>query len=94
MAERRWKFWGWGLEGSGLSAAEERRLLAFYAQRLGLAEVERRPPPTLGEITLRAPRLRAAGAPRRDLHRRALRARRSQLWQVLPGRRPGVRARL
>jgi alkyldihydroxyacetonephosphate synthase len=58
MTERRWKFWGWGLEGSGLNPAEERRLLAFYAQRLGLREVGRRPPPTLGEITLRAPRLR------------------------------------
>ena len=26
VAARRWKFWGWGLEGSGLSADEERRL--------------------------------------------------------------------
>jgi alkyldihydroxyacetonephosphate synthase len=58
MTERRWKFWGWGLEGSGLSPAEERRLLEFYAQRLGFRDIERGAPPTVEEIVLRAPRLR------------------------------------
>jgi alkyldihydroxyacetonephosphate synthase len=58
MTERRWKFWGWGLEGGGLTPAEERRLLEFYAQRLGWREVERRAPPRVEEIVLRAPRLR------------------------------------
>ena len=59
MTERRWKFWGWGLEGSGLTPAEERRLFGFYAQRLGFRDVERRAPPRADEIVLRAPRLRA-----------------------------------
>ena len=56
---RRWKFWGWGLEGSGLTPVEERRLLDFYAQRLGWREGERRPPPAVGDIALRTPRLQA-----------------------------------
>ena len=31
----RWKFWGWGYEGSGLEPAEAQRLFEFYRQRLG-----------------------------------------------------------
>lgn len=57
MAGRRWKFWGWGLEGSGLAPDEERRLLDFYRTRLGLGEVARQPPPQVAEIALRPPRL-------------------------------------
>ncbi len=57
MAEKRWKFWGWGYEGSGLEPAEEQRLLRFYRQRIGLKDGARRPPPEVGEIALRAPRL-------------------------------------
>jgi len=57
MAERRWKFWGWGLEGSGLAPAEERRLFEFYRERIGFRDVERRPPPQVADIALRAPRL-------------------------------------
>jgi alkyldihydroxyacetonephosphate synthase len=58
MTGRRWKFWGWGLEGDGLDAAEERRLLGFYRQHLNLADGARRPPPAVEEIALPAPRLR------------------------------------
>jgi alkyldihydroxyacetonephosphate synthase len=57
MAGRRWKFWGWGLEGSGLTPAEERRLLEFYRRRIGFRDVGRRPPPQVADIALRAPRL-------------------------------------
>jgi alkyldihydroxyacetonephosphate synthase len=57
MGGRRWKFWGWGCEGDGLSAEEERRLLGFYRERIGLEDVTRRPPPAVEEVTLRAPRL-------------------------------------
>jgi alkyldihydroxyacetonephosphate synthase len=57
MAGRRWKFWGWGLEGDGLSAEEEQRLLAFYRDRIGLSDVARRAPPRVEEIVLPAPRL-------------------------------------
>jgi alkyldihydroxyacetonephosphate synthase len=58
MGGRRWKFWGWGLEGDGLGAEEVRRLLGFYRERIGLGDVERLPPPAVAEVTLRAPRLR------------------------------------
>jgi alkyldihydroxyacetonephosphate synthase len=58
MTGRRWKYWGWGVEGDGLSAAEEQRLLAFYRDRIGFTDVERRPPPQVSEIALRPPRLR------------------------------------
>ncbi len=53
------KFWGWGNEGDGLSPAEGDALVAGMAARLGLGEVERLPPPAVGDIALRAPRLRA-----------------------------------
>jgi len=57
MGGRCWKFWGWGFEGDGLSAEEERRLLNFYRKRIGLADVARRPPPAVEDIALRPPRL-------------------------------------
>ncbi len=58
MAEKRWKFWGWGHEGSGLEPAEQQRLFGFYRDRIGFRDGPRRPPPTVHEIALRAPRLR------------------------------------
>ena len=45
MTAPRWKFWGWGYEGSGLAPDEERRLRQFYADRFGLADVAPRPAP-------------------------------------------------
>ena len=59
MPEKRWKFWGWGCEGSGLDAAEASRLFGFYRERLGFRDIDRRPPPAVDEVALRAPRLRA-----------------------------------
>jgi alkyldihydroxyacetonephosphate synthase len=58
MAEGRWKFWGWGYEGSGLDTAEAERLLGFYRERIGLQDGPCPRPPTVDEIALRAPRLR------------------------------------
>ena len=58
MAAGRWKFWGWGYEGSGLEPAEAERLFGFYRDRIGYREGPSRPPPTVDEIVLRAPRLR------------------------------------
>ena len=59
---RRWKFWGWGYESDGLSAAEERRLFAFYADRFGRIDLARPGPPQVGEITLPSPRLQPPAA--------------------------------
>jgi alkyldihydroxyacetonephosphate synthase len=58
MTARRWKFWGWGYEGSGLEPAEEGRLLQFYADRLGLEDAPPRPAPRVDDVPLRPPRLR------------------------------------
>ena len=57
MTAPRWKFWGWGYEGSGLAPEEERRLLGFYADRFGLEGQPRLTAPRVDEIALRPPRL-------------------------------------
>src|SRR5690606_33791800 len=56
MSPGRWKFWGWGYEGSGLSPDEEHRLLEFYRDRFGSAG-EARPVPTVDDVALRPSRL-------------------------------------
>ena len=57
MSASRWKFWGWGYEGSGLAPDEERRLLQFYADRFDLRDVTSRSAPAVDDIALRPPRL-------------------------------------
>ena len=57
MTAPRWKFWGWGYEGSGLTPAEERRLLQFYAERFGLEDVAPGRAPSVDDVALRPPRL-------------------------------------
>jgi alkyldihydroxyacetonephosphate synthase len=59
---RRWKFWGWGYEGEGLTAEEERSLLRLYAAQLDMAPGERPAPPKVGDIALRPPRVEAPRA--------------------------------
>jgi alkyldihydroxyacetonephosphate synthase len=59
MTARRWKFWGWGYEGSGLAPEEQHRLLQFYTDRLGLEGAARGPAPTVDDVALRPPRLEA-----------------------------------
>jgi alkyldihydroxyacetonephosphate synthase len=56
MTAPRWKFWGWGYEGSGLEPDEERRLLRFYADRFGL-DGTARAVPRIEDIALRRSRL-------------------------------------
>ena len=56
MTAPRWKFWGWGYEGSGLDRAEERRLLQFYADRFGL-DGTARTVPRIEDLALRPSRL-------------------------------------
>jgi alkyldihydroxyacetonephosphate synthase len=57
MASARWKFWGWGVEGTGLDAAEQKRLFDFYHATFGAPQDERRTVPDLAEISLRSPRI-------------------------------------
>src|SRR5438874_568934 len=56
QATRR-KFWGWGLEGEGLTAREIEQLGGTFAGRWGISAVRVLDPPQVGELELRAPRL-------------------------------------
>src|SRR5436305_8766307 len=51
------KFWGWGLEGDGLSRSELEQLGAVFTGRLGVDGVRAQEPPRVQELDLRAPRL-------------------------------------
>jgi alkyldihydroxyacetonephosphate synthase len=52
----RLKFYGWGVENTGLDEAERERLFRFVADRLGV-EPRLIAPPQISEISLRPPRL-------------------------------------
>src|SRR3954462_7324468 len=51
------KFWGWGLEGDGLSRSEIGQLGAVFTERLGIDSVRAQEPPRVQELDLHAPRL-------------------------------------
>jgi alkyldihydroxyacetonephosphate synthase len=51
------RFWGWGLEGEGPSAEQQRKMGATIAARFGIAPGPPIPPPTLEEIALAPPRV-------------------------------------
>lgn len=51
------KFWGWGYEGEGLTAAEVDLLTRALADRLQITDLRPADPPTLAELTLRVPRV-------------------------------------
>jgi alkyldihydroxyacetonephosphate synthase len=51
------KFWGWGLEGDGLTRSELEELGATFARRLSIEGVRMQDPPRAEELDLRAPRL-------------------------------------
>jgi alkyldihydroxyacetonephosphate synthase len=51
------KFWGWGLEGQGLTVAEIEQLGAAFAGRLGIDGMRVQEPPRVDELDLPAPRL-------------------------------------
>ncbi len=61
MAPRR-RFWGWGVEGGGLSSEQQQRLGRTLAEQFDLDGLEVTDPPTIDEIELRSPRLRAPDA--------------------------------
>ena len=51
------RFWGWGYEGEGPTAEQEQHMAASLAERFGLRDLRRVPPPTIAELTLRPPRV-------------------------------------
>jgi alkyldihydroxyacetonephosphate synthase len=51
------KFWGWGLEGEGLSGSEIERLGRTFAGRWGIDARRVAEPPRVNELELRLPRL-------------------------------------
>ena len=53
----RLKFYGWGVEGTGLDEAERERLFRFLADRLGVEQPRVVAAPRPAEIGLRAPRV-------------------------------------
>jgi len=57
MSEARLKHFGWGRVGETLSPAEEDFALSRYRQSFGVDAFEERTPPSLDQITLRAPRI-------------------------------------
>jgi alkyldihydroxyacetonephosphate synthase len=58
--DSRLKFYGWGVEGTGLDEAERQRLFRFLADRLGV-EPRLVAPPRVADVSLRAPRVAAPG---------------------------------
>jgi alkyldihydroxyacetonephosphate synthase len=57
MAEARLKYFGWGREGEGLTAAEEAASLDRYRRLFAVDSFDERSPPPLSEIELEPPRL-------------------------------------
>ena len=56
----RLKFYGWGVENTGLDEAERERLFRFVADRLGV-EPRLVAPPQMADISLREPRVTPPG---------------------------------
>jgi alkyldihydroxyacetonephosphate synthase len=65
MANR--KFWGWGNEGDGLTDAEAAQLGRLIAGRLGVDDLELRPPPRIEEVQLPAARVEPPSGPLGEL---------------------------
>jgi alkyldihydroxyacetonephosphate synthase len=51
------RFWGWGYTDAGPTPEQEQRMAASLAERFGLTDLRRTPPPTLEELDLRPPRV-------------------------------------
>ncbi len=51
------RFWGWGVDGAGPTPEQQRKMAQTIAGRFGGEPPEPIAPPTLDEITLRAPRV-------------------------------------
>lgn len=57
MPQETRRFWGWGVEGAGPTAAQQEQMGATLAALFGSAPRPPIPPPTLDEIELRRPRV-------------------------------------
>ncbi len=55
----RLKFFGWGMEGTGLEEDEREQLFGFLAHRLGVEQPRVQPPLKIEDIELRPPRIAA-----------------------------------
>ena len=84
MAGGRLKHFGWGREGEGMTEAEETEALDRYRRLFNVQRFDEQEPPALTDIRLPPATPRAAFGTDRDLLDRALRSRRSHLWQVVP----------
>jgi len=62
MQEARRRFWGWGVDGAGPTAEQQRKLGTTLAARFGVEPREPIAPPTLDELDLPRPRVAAPGA--------------------------------
>jgi alkyldihydroxyacetonephosphate synthase len=58
MGDRPRKFWGWGYEGEGPNAEQQKNIAEILALRFATGPLEIVSPPRLEEIELRPPRLR------------------------------------
>jgi len=58
MSEKRRKFWGWGLEGVGLTPDEQRELAKRMESQFGLSGLQPAPPPKIEEIELPPSRIK------------------------------------
>jgi alkyldihydroxyacetonephosphate synthase len=56
------RFWGWGVEGGGPNPEQHRKLARTVAERFGTGDLTITEAPTVDELDLRAPRVRAPGA--------------------------------
>lgn len=56
------RFWGWGVEGGGPNAEQQRGILSGLAERFGQSDFELAPEPRIEEIELPAPRVPVPGA--------------------------------
>ncbi|HSE83158.1 MAG TPA: FAD-binding oxidoreductase, partial [Thermodesulfobacteriota bacterium] len=58
MSNKRRKFWGWGLEGVGLTPEEQKDLAKRMENQFGLGGLQAEPPPKPEEIQLPEPKIK------------------------------------
>jgi alkyldihydroxyacetonephosphate synthase len=51
------RFWGWGVDGAGPTREQQGKLARTIASRFGIDDLTITDPPTLADVTLRAPRV-------------------------------------